>query len=111
MSKSQIDTQFQNAILTPSEVAVELSLKIETVRDLMRKKILPATKIGGSWRTTRRALYGYLENQMGLESGVHAGRRKKPGKGVLQVQRRSKTVGKGRKKASNGKPEEVFFSR
>jgi excisionase family DNA binding protein len=109
--KSQIDTLFQNAILTPTEVAAELSLKIETVRDLMRRGILPASKIGGSWRTTRRALYGYLENQMGLEIGVHGKRRKNPGKGVLQVQRRSKTVGKRRKKETHGESEKVFFSR
>jgi excisionase family DNA binding protein len=108
---SIVDSQWQNAILTPAQVAEELSLEIGTVRDLMRKRILPATKVGGSWRTTRRALYGYLENQMGLESGVHAEWRKKPGKGVLQVQKRSKAVDKRRKKASNGEPEEVFFSR
>ena len=71
---SEVDNEFQNAILTPEQVAEELSLKIETIRDLMRRRILSATKIGGSWRTTRRALYGYLEDQMGLASRVHAGR-------------------------------------
>ena len=111
MSKSQIDTQFQNAILTPSEVGAELSLKVETVRDLMRRRILPATKIGGSWRTTRRALYGYLEDQMGLSSRVHAKRRKNKSEGIFQTKKRGKTVGKGRKSSSNGEPEEVFFSR
>jgi excisionase family DNA binding protein len=111
MAKSRIDTLFQNAILTPAEVAAELSLRSETVRDLMRRGILPASKIGGSWRTTRRALYGYLENQMGLESGVHGKKRENSGKGVLQVQRRSPTVGKGRKKEPHGESEEVFFTR
>ena len=76
MYNSPIDTQWQNAILSPEEVAEELSLKIETVRYLMRRRILPAAKVGGSWRTTRRALYEYLENQMGLESGIYAKQRK-----------------------------------
>jgi len=64
--KADIDSEWPNAILTPDQVAQELSLRVDTVRDLMRRKILPATKIGGSWRTTRRALYEHLENQMGL---------------------------------------------
>ena len=42
------DSQWQNAILSPEEVAEELSLKIETVRYLMRRRILPAAKVGGS---------------------------------------------------------------
>ena len=60
-----------DTILAPEQVAKELSLKTETVRSLMRRGILPAAKVGGCWRTTRRALYGYLENRMGLESGIH----------------------------------------
>jgi len=110
-TNTEIDTQFQNAILKPADVATELSLKIETVRDLMRRRILPATKVGGSWRTTRRALYEYLENQMGLPSGVHGARRKNSGNGILQAKKRSKTVGKGRKESPDRKPEEVFFAR
>ena len=110
-TNTEIDTQFQNAILKPADVALELSLKIETVRDLMRRRILPATKVGGSWRTTRRALYGYLENQMGVSSGVHVTRGKNSGSGILQAKKRSKTVGKGRKKSTDGKPEEIFFTR
>jgi excisionase family DNA binding protein len=90
MSNSKIDTNQQNAILTPKEVATELSLEIETVRDLMRRGLLPGTKVGGSWRTTRRALYGYLEDQMGLESGVHAERRKNKSRGIFQAKKRSK---------------------
>ena len=98
-------------ILTPKEVGRLLKLKPETVRQLMRTGLLPASKIGGSWRTSKDAICGYLEDKMGLASRIHAGRRKKPSKGVFQVQRRSKTVGKGRKISSNGKPEEIFFSR
>ena len=89
----------------------ELSLKIETVRNLMRGRILPAIKVGGSWRTTRRALYEYLEDQMGLQSRVHGARGKNSGNGILQAKKRSKTVGKGRKKSPDGKPKEVFFTR
>jgi len=81
-----------NAILTPAQAAEELSLNLETVRSLMRRGLLPAAKVGGSWRTTRRALYGYLENQMGLESRFPTQRRKDNGRRVLQVQRRGPTV-------------------
>ena len=57
-----------NRILIPEDAAEELKLKVSTVRALMRDGIIPAVKVGGSWRTTRRALYGYLENKMGMES-------------------------------------------
>ena len=107
---SFVDSNWQNAILTPIEVAEELSLEIGTVRDLMRKRILPATKVGGSWRTTRRALYEYLENQMGLESGFHAQRPEDNGRRLLQVQGRRATVDK-RRKGKPEEPEEIFFPR
>ncbi|MBW1928856.1 MAG: helix-turn-helix domain-containing protein [Deltaproteobacteria bacterium] len=99
-----------NAILTPAQAAEELSLNLETVRSLMRRGILPAAKVGGSWRTTRRALYGYLENQMGLESRFHAQRREDNGRRLLQVQRRCATVDK-RRKGKPEEPEEIFFPR
>ena len=110
-TNTEIDTQFQNAILKPEDAAAELSLKIATVRDLMRRRILPAAKVGGSWRTTRRALYEYLEDQMGLQGRVHVARRKNPGRGILQAKKRSKTVVKGRKGPADGEPKEVFFTR
>ena len=91
-TSSSIDIGCGNAILTPQDVAKELSLRPETVRDLMRRRIIPAVKIGGSWRTTRRKLYEYLENQMGMESGVHAERREDSRQRVLSVQRRSKAM-------------------
>ena len=99
-----------DAILTPEQVAKELSLKTETVRALMRRGILPAAKVGGCWRTTRRALYGYLENQMGMEGGFYLRRRENNRQRVLQIQRRGTAVDKRRK----GKPEEpaeIFFPR
>jgi len=91
-TSSSIDIGCRNAILTPQDVAKELSLRPETVRDLMRRRIIPAVKIGGSWRTTRRKLYEYLENEMGMESGVHAKRREDSRQRVLSVQRRSKAM-------------------
>ena len=102
MVDSKIEVGQQNAILTPDQVAEELVLRVDTVRDLMRRRILPAAKVGGSWRTTRRALYGYLENQMGVSGGVHGERGKDPSTGVLQVQRRGPSVGKGPKAAGQG---------
>ena len=101
----------ENTILTPEQVAQELSLKTETVRSLMRRKILPAAKVGGCWRTTRRALYGYLENQMGLESGVRVQGRKNNSKRIFQVQRRGKRMGKKQEENPKGTAGEVFFSR
>ena len=83
---------------------------IDEVRELMRRGILPAAKVGGSWRTTRRALYGHLENQMGLESGFHISRRENYPQGVFQIQRRSSAVDK-RRKGKPKEPEEIFFPR
>ncbi|MCK4389538.1 MAG: helix-turn-helix domain-containing protein [Desulfobacterales bacterium] len=100
-----------NAILTPEQVANELSLAPETVRALMRRKILPAAKVGGSWRTTRRALYGYLEEQMGLAGRVRAEGRENNGQRVLPIQRRGKTVDKARKSPSERETSEIFFPR
>ena len=98
-----------DAILSPDQVAKELSLNIETVRSLMREGSIPAVKVGGCWRTTRRALYGYLENQMGLESRVHTQRPKGNGERNISVQKRSPHLDKAReRKAETG---EVFFAR
>ena len=83
-----------DCILTPEQAAKELSLKTETVRALMRKGELPAAKVGGSWRTTRRALYGYLENQMGLSGRRNVQGKKVSSERILQVHRRSAAVGK-----------------
>jgi excisionase family DNA binding protein len=106
-----IDSGSINAILTPQDVAKELSLRPETVRDLMRRRIIPAVKIGGSWRTTRRKLYEYLENKMGMESGVHDERREDSRKRILSVQRRSKAMVKGRKRTPKKGGQRTFFDR
>ena len=110
LEKSDVDREWRDAILTPVDVANELSLRSETVRDLMRRKILPAAKVGGSWRTTRRALYGYLEDQMGLESGFHAPRRENNRRRIFQIQGRGATVDK-RREGKPEEPEEIFFPR
>jgi len=100
-----------NAILTPEQVAEELSLGVETVRCLMRRKEIPSVKVGGSWRTTRRALYGYLEDKMGLPGGLRVERGEDKCKGVLQVQGRGKGMDKKRKGKPQREPEEIFFPR
>ena len=40
LDKADVDTQWPNAILTLDQVAEELTLKVDTVRDLMRRRIL-----------------------------------------------------------------------
>ena len=97
-------------ILTPEEVGELLKLKTETVRQLMRKGLLPAFKIGGSWRSIRKAVYEYLENKMGLESGISLSRGEDNSQGVLQIQRRSKKLDQ-RRKGKSEEPAEIFFSR
>ena len=99
----------ENGILAPDQVADELSLNVETVRILMRQGVIPAAKVGGRWRTTRRALYGYLENQMGLESRVHPQRPKGNGERRISIQRRSTRLDKARER--NAEKGEVFFAK
>ncbi|WP_073477375.1 helix-turn-helix domain-containing protein [Desulfatibacillum alkenivorans] len=101
----------ENAILTPEQVAEELSIGVETVRHLMRQKKLPGVKVGGSWRTTKRAIYGYLEDQMGLESGVRTERGKGKGKRILSAKNPGKGMGKDRKRTQEREPPKVFFDR
>ena len=98
-------------ILTPKQVADELTLSIATVRSLMRRGIIPSAKIGGSWRTTRGALYGYLENQMGMAGRVHDQRKEDTSKRIFSVQRRSKGMDKGRESPHQGDPQQIFFER
>jgi excisionase family DNA binding protein len=99
-----------NEILTPDEAGKILKLKAETIRQLMRSGLIPACKVGGSWRTTKGAIYDYMENQMGLARGIHISRREKYPQGVLQVQGRCKAVDKKRKRKTE-EPAEIFFSR
>ena len=101
----------ENGILTPEQVALELSLAVETIRELLRRGLLPGVKVGGSWRTTRRALYGHLENQMGVSGRLPVKRGTNPGKGILPAQGRSPTMGKRREEAPQREQTEIFFER
>lgn len=111
INQYKFDEDFYNAILTPENLAKELSLKTETIRELLRSKGLPGVKIGGSWRTTRRALYVYLENKMGMESGPAFQGKENNRQGIFQIQGAGKRLDKGRKAKTQGEPQEIFFSR
>lgn len=63
-------------VLTVEEAAVLLRLSAYTVRELARKGKLPARKIGGEWRFSRKALLELVE---GRDS-----RNVPAGKGVVQ---------------------------
>lgn len=94
----------EDAVMTPEQVAEELSMSLYTVKKLMRAREIPATKVGKLWRTTRGEIYGYLENQIRMESGVRASRPTHNGAGDVQVRRRSARVSKGRKRTPAPKP-------
>lgn len=111
MPKYTFDEDLCNAILTPEDIAKELSLKPETIRELLRKGSLPGAKIGGSWRTTRRVLYGYLENKMGMESRSRFQGKKNNRKGVFQIQGGGKNLDKRRERDTQREPQEIFFAR
>ena len=51
-------------LLTASEVASYLKVKIETVYNLIRKNELPAAKIGGQWRFRETELERWVEARM-----------------------------------------------
>jgi excisionase family DNA binding protein len=97
-------------IITPKEAGMILKLRSETVRELMRKGVIPACKLGGSWRTTKGAIYGCMENKMGLESPIHLQRGKNNPQGVLQIQKRGKRLDKKKKNRTSGF-DEIFFPR
>ena len=50
--------------LTPDEVASLLNLHVMTVYTLMRKKKLPAVKLGGKWLVHRDRMEAYLFGRM-----------------------------------------------
>lgn len=49
-------------LLTASDVAAILRLELETVRDMMRRKILPAVKVGNRWRMKQSCLFKFIED-------------------------------------------------
>ena len=50
-----------NEILTVDEAAAMLKVSAQVVTDLLVSNELPGRHIGGSWRTTRRALVSYVD--------------------------------------------------
>ena len=48
-------------LLTTNEVATRLGIPTQRVRHLMRKGILPATRLGGSWVVPSTQLEKYLD--------------------------------------------------
>lgn len=55
-----------NEILTADEAAQLLQVTPETVVDLLKSSELPGRKVGGQWRTTKRALVHFID---GLSEG------------------------------------------
>ena len=53
------------AMLRPLEVADLLDLHINTVYRLFKKNIVPAFKLGGSWRIYKKDLIDFIEKHSG----------------------------------------------
>jgi excisionase family DNA binding protein len=52
-------------LLTVEDVAYILNVNVDYVRFLFRQRVIPAFKIyKGEWRTTRKALDGYIERKL-----------------------------------------------
>ena len=49
-------------VLTLEEIAVKLRVHVNTVRNLVRKKELPAIKFGSSWRVSPKILEKYIKD-------------------------------------------------
>lgn len=62
--KIKIQLNENECLWTVEEIARYLSLKPDQVRDLSRKGILPAIKIGRLWRYRKNMLDQWLEQQM-----------------------------------------------
>ncbi len=56
----------EKEILTADEAASLLQVAPETVIDLLKASELAGRKVGGEWRTTRRALVNFID---GLSEG------------------------------------------
>ena len=50
-------------VLTPSEAAVLLRTSPSTVGRLIRRRAVPATKVGGRWRLLKSALLDVLDDR------------------------------------------------
>ena len=59
------ETEDPRAMLRPAEVADLLDLHVNTVYRLFRNRIVPAFKLGGSWRIYKKDLIGFIEKHSG----------------------------------------------
>lgn len=59
------ETEDPRAMLRPAEVADLLDLHVNTVYRLFRNQIVPACKVGGSWRIYKKDLIGFIEKHSG----------------------------------------------
>ena len=59
------ETEDPRAMLRPAEVADLLDLHVNTVYRLFRNQIVPAFKLGGSWRIYKKDLIGFIEKHSG----------------------------------------------
>ena len=59
------ETEDPRAMLRPAEVADLLDLHVNTVYRLFRNQIIPAFKLGGSWRIYKKDLIGFIEKHSG----------------------------------------------
>ena len=59
------ETEDPRAMLRPAEVADLLDLYVNTVYRLFRNQIVPAFKLGGSWRIYKKDLIGFIEKHSG----------------------------------------------
>ena len=59
------ETEDPRAMLRPAEVADLLELHVNTVYRLFRNQIVPAFKLGGSWRIYKKDLIGFIEKHSG----------------------------------------------
>ena len=55
------ETEDPRAMLRPAEVADLLDLHVNTVYRLFRNQIVPAFKLGGSWRIYKKDLISFIE--------------------------------------------------
>ena len=59
------ETEDPRAMLRPAEVADLLDLHVNTVYRLFRNQIVPAFKLGGSWKIYKKDLIGFIEKHSG----------------------------------------------
>jgi len=58
----------KNELLTVKEVAEEVKVHAETVRNWIRRRELPAVDIGGEYRVSRRDLDEFLNRRRTVDS-------------------------------------------